>query len=191
MYCFNPHTHEGCDLANSSTYLRIARFQSTHPRRVWPIWFVPLVVCINQFQSTHPRRVWLSMLCLVMYLLVVSIHTPTKGVTKQLAIKASEQMFQSTHPRRVWRFGSLWPAMVIIVSIHTPTKGVTDDDGNIVILTPVSIHTPTKGVTSIGFTKKTTNQCFNPHTHEGCDKNHFLKRPIYFRFNPHTHEGCD
>ena len=56
---------------------------------------------------------------------IVSIHTPTKGVT---SFEGVEQ----------------WG---IHVSIHTPTKGVTllsvtDIGGNL-----VSIHTPTKGVT--------------------------------------------
>ena len=33
--CFNPHTHEGCDLQGSLLRLQRLLFQSTHPRRVW------------------------------------------------------------------------------------------------------------------------------------------------------------
>ena len=59
VFCFNPHTHEGCDK-----------------------------YAIEHFDE-----------------LMVSIHTPTKGVTQ-----------------------SWWAVyQYIIVSIHTPTKGVTDN----------------------------------------------------------------
>ena len=56
----------------------------------------------------------------------VSIHTPTKGVTKVDL-----------------------PAIVVflVVSIHTPTKGVTSGTLPGGGSDSVSIHTPTKGVT--------------------------------------------
>ena len=34
-------------------------------------------------------------------------------------------------------------------------------------------------------------ECFNPHTHEGCDTLNGLSSLSQTRFNPHTHEGCD
>ena len=54
---FNPHTHAGCDSCSWYIPLANAKFQSTHPRRVWPLLkqFIPL---LSMFQSTHPRRVW-------------------------------------------------------------------------------------------------------------------------------------
>ena len=55
----------------------------------------------------------------------VSIHTPTKGVTRDLGKKL------------------LTPS----VSIHTPTKGVTEIQHEVTSVDDVSIHTPTKGVT--------------------------------------------
>ena len=42
VFCFNPHTHEGCDAAVLSLLLMLPRFQSTHPRRVWHISFLSL-----------------------------------------------------------------------------------------------------------------------------------------------------
>ena len=33
--------------------------------------------------------------------------------------------------------------------------------------------------------------CFNPRTHEGCDRLHLLRHRRGHRFNPRTHEGCD
>ena len=141
---FNPHTHEGCDVNLS---LRVQRyqvsihtptkgvtlqprnsglqllFQSTHPRRVWRQrpWEPPassgfnphthegcddtlqmVVHRVPKFQSTHPRRVWQGIVLRFLLITVVSIHTPTKGVTLTWILSVILMMFQSTHPRRVW-----------------------------------------------------------------------------------------
>ena len=34
VFCFNPHTHEGCDKEGTTTVEETFKFQSTHPRRV-------------------------------------------------------------------------------------------------------------------------------------------------------------
>ena len=57
----------------------------------------------------------------------VSIHTPTKGVTRLRK----------------------WFLKEYDVSIHTPTKGVTFKSDATDFPIPVSIHTPTKGVTTM------------------------------------------
>ena len=145
-HCFNPHTHAGCDLF---VHLQCVQnmFQSTHPRRVW-LWKEGYERCWLRFQSTHPRRVWphrghtassavcfnphthagcdgserykeiealvsihtptqgvtLMLLLSVMWYLSVSIHTPTQGVTTISALfEGIINLFQSTHPRRVWQ----------------------------------------------------------------------------------------
>ena len=141
---FNPHTHEGCDFTSNVILRTNSLFQSTHPRRVW----LKIGIVLNRifvFQSTHPRRVWLSFAwrCLLVrgfnphthegcdlaaasepclaivsihtptkgvtiycdYILIafgVSIHTPTKGVTSIWMHVQWDMEFQSTHPRRVW-----------------------------------------------------------------------------------------
>ena len=79
LFCFNPHTHEGCDLKTVTLFWFVCKFQSTHPRRVWPIW-MQVVLLIWVFQSTHPRRVW----------------------RKSKTVLMPKRQFQSTHPRRVW-----------------------------------------------------------------------------------------
>ena len=77
----------------------------------------------------------------------------------------------------------------------------------------VSIHTPTQGVTKLQEVHDYQSECFNPHTHAGCDviKLNLSGRQIvsihtptqgvtmvwsgwsgrYGCFNPHTHAGCD
>ena len=78
---------------------------------------------------------------------MISIHTPTKGVTdleKALTVQAK-------------------------ISIHTPTKGVTNKAFLISCHQLISIHTPTKGVTKCHFRNWSYANNFNPHSHEGSD----------------------
>ena len=146
LNCFNPHTHEGCD--------RIS------PMVRYDTW---------GFQSTHPRRVWLSMASFVALTSIVSIHTPTKGVTrrrwrwwcrKEVSIHTPTKGVTAIIPVAL---------PTVHVSIHTPTKGVTGKLVRKYEEQPVSIHTPTKGVTAKAFQRMCRPFCFNPHTHEGCD----------------------
>ena len=100
--------------------------------------------------------------------IIVSIHTPTQGVTAATIFCSEFNKFQSTHPRRVW---------LIYHFLHFRTE------------------------------------CFNPHTHAGCDRGNTYNilpfnlfqsthpRRVWLRldrsrrrwisFNPHTHAGCD
>ena len=142
-------------------------FQSTHPRRVWQAYSV-FDFSTDTFQSTHPRRVWLSIPLHPQTWILVSIHTPTQGVTGwENPFECPNRRFnphthagcdfvspcnwmsvfefQSTHPRRVWlRIPDI--SLSWCVSIHTPTQGVT------IPVCPVGLRTG-----------------FNPHTHAGCD----------------------
>ena len=79
----------------------------------------------------------------------------------------------------------------ITVSIHTPTKGVTQSYFLYHVSEKVSIHTPTKGVTYVILLFRFGFLCFNPHTHEGCDRFLLYVLLLPGSFNPHTHEGCD
>ena len=123
------------------------------------------------------------------HLVIVSIHTPTQGVTTSIMYPAQASQFQSTHPRRVWPFCTF--AMCSeYVSIHTPTQGVTIPcpvwRGCII----VSIHTPTQGVTAATIFCSEFNKFQSTHPRRVWLIYHFL----HFRtecFNPHTHAGCD
>ena len=169
--CFNPHTHEGCDVHADLCVIMPNSFNPhTHegcddlPKH----WFCQ----IQMFQSTHPRRVWRVARENVRILSVVSIHTPTKGVTPVAwwrcslgccfnphthegcdanvpTVRYLLQKFQSTHPRRVWLILGRQDYQWRHVSIHTPTKGVTDESWLVGQCVEVSIHTPTKGVTYV------------------------------------------
>lgn len=77
VFCFIPHTHEGCDWADARISDMVKEFQSTHTKDV-------TLIFMHDEDIVH-----------------VSIHTPTKGVTWVSTISATAFMFQSTHPRRV------------------------------------------------------------------------------------------
>ena len=167
QHCFNPHTHEGCDRFLSKFTTLPFRFQSTHPRRVWPtdLTVLSVLLCFNphthegcdlapapqqkqpiEFQSTHPRRVW--------------------PIGCKLEIRVLE--FQSTHPRRVWRTGAS------LQNTRGSFNPHTHEGCDVILITLLLLVT-----------------CFNPHTHEGCDYRGCSFRSVSTGFNPHTHEGCD
>ena len=125
-YCFNPHTHEGCDSLYFTFLLLRYLFQSTHPRRVW-LMVCGILASILVFQSTHPRRVWH---------LTLTIFTKSRSFNPHTHEGCDiEDFYQLT-----------WQG----VSIHTPTKGVTVSRWYSRSWWSVSIHTPTKGVTRGG-----------------------------------------
>ena len=167
LYCFNPHTHEGCDgkLLISPT-AKISFNPHTHEgcdmilcvTRICTSSFNPhthegcddtctITISFSNGFNPHTHEGCDPDEEVRLQTQQVSIHTPTKGVTQDCVICKRSDMFQSTHPRRVWRF--------IILNKLTPIN--------------VSIHTPTKGVTHGWSNEWWYYRCFNPHTHEGCD----------------------
>ena len=85
----------------------------------------------------------------------ISIHTPTKGVTRKKAVEV----------------------IIISISIHTPTKGVTVCGKSHARFRDISIHTPTKGVTIFPRKSIADLRNFNPHSHEGSD---YLEKSILY-----------
>ena len=101
-------------------------FQSTLPLREW-LFYVLSCFIHGIFQSTLPLREWHLDGILILHALVISIHTPTQGVT----------------------FCFRYSPHTALISIHTPTQGVTADSCDIPNCLTISIHTPTQGVTGI------------------------------------------
>ena len=181
------------------------RFQSTHPRRVWLIAYL-YYSYEYKFQSTHPRRVWLEIQAVAQNEHEFQSTHPRRVWRKLPLGHLAWRQFQSTHPRRVWLekrkniflkdcfnphthegcdIIDIKINVLQKVSIHTPTKGVTKDIRTIIKHSIVSIHTPTKGVTLSAHDWHYTRQCFNPHTHEGCDHMH-NNRLLYHHVSIHT-----
>ena len=142
---FNPHTHEGCDDGGGRG--RPGRGVSIHTPTKG----------VTAYCKMAP---WLG---------YVSIHTPTKGVTHRHQTHPLHLQVSIHTPTKGVTLVPRSPSCLLTVSIHTPTKGVTDDVTNKTYTEQVSIHTPTKGVTLYFFIFLIHFNCFNPHTHEGCD----------------------
>ena len=123
------------------------------------------------------------------HLVIVSIHTPTQGVTTSIMYPAQASQFQSTHPRRVWPFCTF--AMCSeYVSIHTPTQGVTRDI-LMMLITKMFQSTHPRRVWLSSTNREGGEVSFNPHTHAGCDLKNISILRFPKSFNPHTHAGCD
>ena len=75
-------------------------FQSTHPRRVWLSKSLSSNIILSFNPHTHEGCDSINLN--YMFMDKVSIHTPTKGVTRILSLTLLLSRFQSTHPRRVW-----------------------------------------------------------------------------------------
>ena len=99
---FNPHSHEGSDTTPGVKDSKLAKFQSTLPRRE-RLASKRQQAFVQSFQSTLPRRERPCGGCNINLCKCISIHTPTKGATYIIFMEDITQQ----------------------ISIHTPTKGAT------------------------------------------------------------------
>ena len=96
---FNPHSHEGSDCRSRTRPTMITVFQSTLPRRERPT-VHDTVICIHSYFNPHSHEgsdidKWITI-----FIFRISIHTPTKGATKDSGVSRTLKGFQSTLPRR-------------------------------------------------------------------------------------------
>ena len=119
----NPHTHAGCDTVMGEDVSQRDCFNPhTHAGCDFTIVKISGILLV----SIHtPTQGVTSFTAVTLQVGEVSIHTPTQGVTIDINATIHGGEFQSTHPRRVW---------------HYPPTELT-------IITS-----------------------FNPHTHAGCDQ---------------------
>ena len=143
---------------------------------------------------------------------LVSIHTPTQGVTKFTQVMADLKRFQSTHPRRVWLCNVNFQVYAVQFQSTHPRRvwlqGTVPYDREIKFQS-----THPRRVWRIVRVLLVLFVCFNPHTHAGCDltsagawsyQSMFQSthpRRVWHSssapdtgvqcFNPHTHAGCD
>ena len=123
-YGFNPHTHAGCDSSSSNiTLLRVCFNPHTHAG-------CDIDNHIAELESE-----------------IVSIHTPTQGVTRQDNNHRPSFLSFNPHTHAGCDKDIIVSDFLKIVSIHTPTQGVTICNDGAYNYDYVSIHTPTQGVT--------------------------------------------
>ena len=164
--CFNPRTHEGCDLFEISTLwvFHVSIHAPTRGCDFTPRTISYICQCFNP--RTHEGCDFLKTKMNNTHF--VSIHAPTRGATR-LCIKTS------------------YPTTV---SIHAPTRGATKFNLHLTLF-HVFQSTHPRGVRQTTVIKIVILSSFNPRTHEGCDYHKMRMRPDCEGFNPRTHEGCD
>ena len=96
---FNPHTHEGCDLILLSGCMHPKCF-NPHTHEGCDLRFKLFNTNFNCF-NPHTHEGCDQALEDDKLFCYVSIHTPTKGVTSSRQMSLRPIKFQSTHPRRV------------------------------------------------------------------------------------------
>ena len=122
---FNPRTRVGCDIAPGLFQPVQMAFQSTHPRGVRRLSWMPTGATMLGFQSTHPRGVRHRAGPVPARPDGVSIHAPAWGATT-----AQHQLYA-----------------LIRVSIHAPAWGATLPGLAVHGAGVVSIHAPAWGAT--------------------------------------------
>ena len=146
FWCFNPHTHAGCDPGTGYLACRIPAVSIHTPTQGVTKFVFYFFMCHNCF---NPHT-----------------HAGCDGSWVFWFNK-----FQGFNPHTHAGCDKIMEGEVSLtdVSIHTPTQGVTSINfiGN--KLTTVSIHTPTQGVTTVLLCLLFSIPGFNPHTHAGCD----------------------
>ena len=166
---FNPRTHEGCDLESGTIAERQIKFQSTHPRGVRQI----KVVTKTKEDSFNPRT---HEGCDLQCYKAIRPHRSFNPRTHEGCDMVFPPClvvilpFQSTHPRGVRPTFSNHNSETENVSIHAPTRGATVKAAVFKGAVRVSIHAPTRGATGFDWYANSVSFCFNPRTHEGCDK---------------------
>ena len=140
----NPHTHAGCDTVMGEDVSQRDCFNPhTHAGCDFTIVKISGILLV----SIHtPTQGVTSFTAVTLQVGEVSIYTPTQGVTIDINATIHGGEFQSTHPRRVWHYPPT--ELTIITSFNPHTHAGCD-----IASTPnekkeeVSIHTPTQGVT--------------------------------------------
>ena len=121
-------------------------FQSTLPQGEWQQQFQKQTQ-LTSFQSTLPQGEWPDDVVVVYMTHLISIHTPTRGVTWRSDYLDSWHRYFNPHSHK-----------------GSDARFNNNDD-----FIDISIHTPTRGVTrNVSFEDGAIND-FNPHSHKGSD----------------------
>ena len=131
------------------------------------------------------------------FLIVISIHAPTRGATPAPRRWGKERSYFNPRSHKGSDGESLLRAVPITISIHAPTRGATKRilagysqgkfqstlpqgerrDITDLFLSPfiISIHAPTRGATKTNRLCYGRSNDFNPRSHKGSDLARFYK----------------
>ena len=167
---------------------------------------------MQQFQSTLPQREWQAVGGGKPYVINISIHTPTKGVTLIRQISLIVAIHFNPHSHKGSDIANLTIPLNTTISIHTPTKGVTLKIQCQQLWDTFQSTLPQREWHD-EFVKHQQFSNFNPHSHKGSDEEttsnagsvlisiHTPTKgvtsgshwgfPGAGNFNPHSHKGSD
>ena len=122
--------------------------------------------------------------------LIISIHTPMKGVTQYHSYSETFTSFQSTLPWREWQcnwMSKYWNSKFQSTLPWREWQNTNSVIGKLYIFqsTLPWREWPYRVISSY------CNYNFNPHSHEGSDRCFFTLFALCLYFNPHSHEGSD
>ena len=129
---------------------------------------------------------------IIPYLAIVSIHTPTQGVTVVHFRLYGNRLGFNPHTHAGCDSCKIPHIRHRQVSIHTPTQGVTRQSMLFhSLLISFNPHTHAGCDLLLLVMLSVLLRSFNPHTHAGCDCVCIMLYLCWIGFNPHTHAGCD
>ena len=213
IFYFNPHSRKGSDLITPQFLQLSAIFQSTLPQGEWQT-FLNVDMLVISFQSTLPQGEWLASFAFILNAVIISIHTPARGVTQAQAQHPIKAKFQSTLPQGEWLVGFNRLHYSFLFQSTLPQGEWHRWYWTCDYSWCISIHTPARGVTPIEYCRSCCFNYFNPHSRKGSDTPilalsflqkqfqstlpqgewriiHFLIDIDTFYFNPHSRKGSD
>ena len=143
----------------------------------------------------------------------ISIHAPTRGATRIIAVVQTRtifqstllqeerqdgyfsdfftRLFQSTLLQEERRFATFKILSGFLISIHAPTRGATTRNSIHRTTSYISIHAPTRGATASAFLRTTQRQYFNPRSYKRSDINKRFSKIRNCNFNPRSYKRSD
>ena len=125
------------------------------------------------------------------FFILISIHTPARGVTGVCRRRRCTENISIHTPARGVTSQSIHLIFCFRISIHTPARGVTLFASIWRSFWIISIHTPARGVTSLTYTAFKVIGNFNPHSRKGSDGEWKDCDYEILHFNPHSRKGSD
>ena len=101
----------------------------------------------SKFQSTLPRGERHGSLTVIVLYVVISIHAPTRGATRNKIVVAPGLYISIHAPTRGATLGEADRVVNKGISIHAPTRGATGFTQWLFRSSDISIHAPTRGAT--------------------------------------------
>ena len=123
--------------------------------------------------------------------MVISIHAPAKGATRQLVAYHHDWKISIHAPAKGATCGVPSRTQHNTISIHAPAKGATIRQQVDHHALKISIHAPAKGATDFTTREIILFRHFNPRSREGSDRTSIIKFIIIFYFNPRSRDGSD